>query len=67
MSVVVKAANLSQVERRLGYMKEKAPKVLKMAVATNHFNFADEDDLKLVPLSIFPVALIPPAPVWTHT
>lgn len=32
MSVVVKAANLSQVERRLGYMKEKAPKVLKMAV-----------------------------------
>ncbi len=32
MSVIVKAANLSQVERRLGYMKEKAPKVLKMAV-----------------------------------
>ena len=32
MSVIVKAANLSQVERRLGYMKEKASKVLKMAV-----------------------------------
>lgn len=32
MSVVIEAVNLSQVERRLGSMKEKAPKVLKLAV-----------------------------------
>lgn len=32
MSVVIEAINLSQVERRLGGVKEKAPKVLKLAV-----------------------------------
>lgn len=32
MSIIVEAASLSHVERRLGSMKEKASKVLKMAV-----------------------------------
>ncbi len=32
MSITIEAINLSQVERQLGAMKEKAPKVLKLAV-----------------------------------
>lgn len=32
MSITIEAAKLSQIKRRLGYMKEKAPKVLKLAV-----------------------------------
>ncbi len=32
MSVTVEAVNLGYVERRLGFMKEKAPKALKLAV-----------------------------------
>ncbi len=32
MSVTIKAVNLNQIERHLGSMKEKAPKVLKLAV-----------------------------------
>lgn len=32
MSVTIETVNLEQVERRLGLMKEKAPKVLKLAV-----------------------------------
>lgn len=32
MSVTIEAVNLEQVERQLGFMKEKAPKILKLAV-----------------------------------